>query len=554
MGVSKNYVALCCAILLIIIASWGARLYNTGQYGQNTNTLPFVSLLFSPDQISQQTILHNWQEGYGERAITGDDNWIVKWPIYWVANNLPLEPFTQQFVTVFVILTITAVGLFAAALFLIRQMLEDRSEKVIATVVVGLIMVAIPGITFEYIVWPNSRNIELAMYFWLVIGIYMFFDNYSKKDSRKSIKIGIATTVLATTLFFDDPLFMYITVPLLIGILFVRYLSGLDNVSKKMGLMYAGIILSIGGMYALRTLLSLITPHSTYMHRPSQFDAQTFMSNVLEFFTEGLQVIGINMQIGGQPRLSLIYSVVCASVAACALLGIVASLYRRPKLLFNHYMVLVLLWNCFLVGLMGPVITEDRASSRYNTALVVIEIIGCILFIKYFSLKRQKILLLGASSVAAVVSIVFVFQTMMQPKVNAYSLAIDDTVTLNSAIKKEGLRKGYSISKYGNIMTYLSDYDVQYVPSICLQTVSGGPLEVRYLDILTEIGVKNKLKVDKSFYLYIESEDRCALKDISKQFGKPEKEVAVQLNNGETARILVYDYDISRKIAVQKLE
>jgi hypothetical protein len=537
--------------LLAILVVWGIRLINTERTAYNTTELPFSSFYLTSDQISQQTILHNWQNGLGERAITGDDNWIIKWPIYYLLNSLPLNPITQQFVTAFIILGLTAFGILMVSVLFVNRLFKNTNHRIYATLAVTLLLISIPAVAFEYMAWPNSRNIELPLYFMLLYCI--FVSEFSYKWTKVNVlKIG-AVVLSATILFFDDPLFMYLLVPPLLGLMIFRYVVGIDNVNRKFITLFCGSIASVVGVYIFRFVITSLTPLGIYSHKPSSFEASLFVSNIITFFTDGLKVVGINLDINELSTIEILCTLVSAVLLACAFLGISASLIKAPKSLFLQYLLVLGFWNCFLVGAMGAALIGDLASSRYNIALVVLEILGLLYFIGLIKLKRQYvtvgILLLSLALVTSFLAV----NTRIYAVNERYIGNRQNQETIINTLKKEGLTKGYSNNNYGNIMTYLSDYQTQYLPSVCMDMVDGVS-EVRYFDILTEIGVKNKLKVNKSFYMYVEVDNKCIGDNIQKQFGRPVKSIDLKLNNGVDARVFIYDYDISKKIPVQSLD
>jgi len=539
-------------LLFVVIFTWALRLQNTQEHAQGSSPLPFTSFYLTSDQISQQTILHDWENGLGERAITGDDSFIVKWPIYYLTNNLPVSPVARQFLTSLLILSITAAGLMAILILFVHRIFKDKKHRLFGTLAIAGLLIAVPAVTFEYMAWPNSRNIELVMYLGLIYSLYISDFNLEWFRHRTLLKVSGIVGV-AALLFVDDPLFMYLSVPLLIGLIAFRYTMGVDNIGEKTILLSVVAALSFLGMYALRGILTFITPLAIYTHRPAAFDSILFVNNIKNFFIDGLKIVGVNFDVSTLSKTGLVFSALSLALFICAVIGIIAQIRKHPRSIFYQFLLLSVLWNAVLIGFMGDRITGDFASSRYNIAIYVIELIGIILLIKSIRLKRQYVLLATGLSLMVVLSCLFIYQAHKISDTERYSLNRQNQDQIINAIDQLGLKKGYSNNNYGNIMTFLSDYKTTYLPSVCMINADG-TAKLKYFDILTEIGVKNKLSVDRSFYMYVESDNKCTGENLIPQLGSPIDTKTLTLKNGVVANIFIYNYDISKNIPVQAIE
>lgn len=108
-----------------------------------------------------------------------------------------------------------------------------------------------------------------------------------------------------------------------------------------------------------------------------------------------------------------------------------------------------------------------------------------------------------------------------------------------NAVKKTGVRKGYTTYWQGNINTYLSKGKTLFLPTIC----EGGKIHTfRWLidgDQFSETA-------EKSFYLFdpgFTAPPLCTPQQAVQQLGKPEKIIVIS-----DKQLLIYPYDIGEKI------
>ena len=532
--------------LVLILCMWTVRLNNIRVHGydyQKFTTNPSGGY-FSSDLVAQQIILHNWQEGFRQGATTGDDTWVIKWPLYLLTNNLPMSQQIRYLIDTLIILWTTAIGLFCAAAYLIYQLFESTKRRCFAMAITAVFLASLPDITFEFLRWPNSRNIELPIYLGLII--ILFLSEHKNWFLKRSWQKAVSIVVVSGLLFVDDPLMMYMTVLPLLLLLGVRYILGSDRLTKTLkvgGLLVASVMV----MYILRFALFALSPLRVYKHFPPSFDLAGIISSIQQLMASSLRVVGISFSTQGLPLSEKVYILLSIGLAASAIIGLIISLKKQPKSLFYQYLAIIFVWNCVVVATLGPIVLEDMGNSRYFIVFPIIELIGLILLVSQIRLKRQFAalgLLLGLLLVATTL---LVSKTFSQPPVTS-----QDNQRIITLVHSYGLAKGYSNYGEANVDTYLSNYTTQYLSSVCV-TDPNGQSKLKYYDLLSEEGVKHAMKVSKSFYLYFpDAGSQCDPTIITSQLGIPNQIITFSLNqSGEQAQLAIYNYDISSRLPDQ---
>ena len=535
-------IGLCLALILCV---WTVRLNNIRVHGYDYQDFaPDRSqAYFSSDLVAQQTILHNWQIGFLQGATTGDDTWLIKWPLYILTNNLTVSPQVRHLINTLMVLWVTAIGLFCVATYLIYQLFGSTKRRWFAMGVTAVFLASLPDITFEFLRWPNSRNVELPIFLGLLI--VLFLSEHKKWFSKRSWQKVVGIIVTSGLLFVDDPLMMYMTVLPLLLLLSLRYVLGGEGLVKTLkggGLLAASVVV----MYALRLALFALTPLRVYKHLPAPFDLAGIISSTGAVMASSLKVIGISFSTQGLPLAEKLYILFSIGLAISAVIGIIISLKKQPRSLFYQYLAIIFVWNCVVVASLGPSVLQDAGNSRYLIVFPIIELVGLILLIAHIRLKRQFIALGLLLGLLLATTTLLVSKTFSQPVVSS-----QDYQQIITLVEGYGLKKGYADYGEANVNTFLSNYKTEFLSSVCV-TSAQGQNELDYYNLLSEEGVKQTMKASKSFYLYFVGADACDPLIIEKQLGVPSKVINFSLGySGRQARLAIYNYDISPRLPNQ---
>lgn len=527
------------------------RLYQELKDGHNLYPLPFQTFILSGDQTAQQTILHEWQNGYHDGAVTGENTWILKWPLYVVTNNLPLNSMQRQFITSEIILASVAAGLLGLLAYMTFLVTRSKEKMLFVSCIVAGLLIVIPAYMFEYLSWPNSRNIELVGFLWLLILPLKYeLDTRSVQKSKKGYYL--VSTVIATLLFVDDPLFMYLTIPLMAVLLVVRYLVGIEKQLSNLykPLLY-GAVAAIGSII-IRLILVFLTPLETIMRVPATLNAQGIQASVGTFISGTLSLLGVNSPKSGRTSIDLLFVGLYALILVGSMLGIALWYKKKPRSFFAQFLLFFGVWNLALFIVRGADASGDPAGNRYMMALYVCQLVGTVLLISFFRLRRQFVAL--TVTVGALILLVFAMLIVKPYKMAAtqYATRMDGIHRIVKLLEGNGLDKGYTRGGM-EPFKFISGYKINPITGVCMKQ-SDGSGKLYFFDLLSEVSIKNDYKSSKSYFLSLDAaRDNCTPELLTYQFGEPQQTLQLWSAVSGTYTISIYDYDISSRIPIQKM-
>jgi uncharacterized protein YneF (UPF0154 family) len=522
---------------VFVIAFWTARIiavnYAGYSYGYATNSNSYNS-----DEIAQQNILRDWQSGYRAKVSVGDDNWFIKYPIYVLTNNLPVNPISKLLITTFIIMYITAFfALYSIYRFIDIFVLDKRHRKR-SLVLMSMFLAILPGEAFHTLSMPNSRNIEVGLTLFLLLQLYrsLFDKHWLRAHFRPKL---VLLFLLLSSLIADDPLFLYIVVAPIALTAFGLYV--VDKLKSNYFWRLALFIFSAFiGAHIIKSLIVWLTPLSFTVHSSDIVSVSQFENNINLFLQFGLRIFGADAW-GAHFRnartiIRLTYILVLG--LACYFLG---RGYRRNNNLFYGALGSIFIWN-IVTFLINSEVTDSTAT-RYLIYAVPIEIIGLLLAVAAIKTTRQYMTVLAVLSVGLILSFFLVVKTITKDYHEQPNM-LDEQVI--SAIQKNGLTKGYGNYWLAGIQTYLSNNKIHELSIYCNLVNSKPKLKISLL--LSEDGALFLQHPSKSFLVYspLYQASSCSPSQLVPLLGQPAKLLNFGGPSGDT--MAIYNYDIASKI------
>jgi hypothetical protein len=530
-----NLVLIACFIF--VTALWTARAIAINYTGYSYNTYT-NSNTYTSDEVAQQNILKDWQSGYRLKVAVGDDNWVIKYPLYVVTNNLPLSPIGQLLVTIIVLLTITAFMLVYSASRFINLLEKDKIKRTRYLILITIFLAVIPGDALFTFAQINSRNVEIGLTLFLLLQLYrsIFDKNWMKNHFRLKL---CSLLVLLSVLIANDPLFLYMIVaPVFLVAIFMYLFKKIDN--RYFWNLTIFIILSLIGEEVLKFLMVQLLPLTFSAHTSSIVSLPQFETNLSLLLNGGVNVFGINLwgdHFKNIRTVSRLIYLIIFTLSVCFI-------YRgckKNKNIFYGSLVFILFWN-FLSFTLNTIITNST-SERYLIYAIPIEIIGLILVIISISNNRQYYALLALLSCLLCFSLYTNTKTIINYHNNQTNTL--DTLVI-SALEENGLTKGYGSYWLSEIQTYLSNNKIQEINISCDPGGSSSALTLNSL--LGEDGAYYKDHPAKTFLVYSPAYDKsgCSPTNLTTLIGAPAKVLNFGGANGDY--VAIYNYDIGRYI------
>lgn len=528
----KAHLWLMCLALVVIV--WCFRLLSISYAGYPPVTTTNQT---GSDQVAQQNILWYWQHGYHEGASTGDDNWFIKYPLYVIANSLPISPLKQQFVISLVLLIITAFLILYSLKGIIRLFTENVGQRRNALVGCSIFLAAVPLTAFFILTIPNSRNIELGMSCFLLLKLAGFLKFPPARPLHKN-RNAYLLMVVAGCLLADDPLFVYeLAAPFLLAVGIYYFAAKLSwrTATQLLGFALAALVLS----RIIRQILQLVLPLKFIAHVSMIASYDGFLNNLRLLLVNGVKILGIDMwgrtPLAAGTLLTLSFMVIFGA----ALKGLVGRAVHDSPHVFKEILLIIGLTviAIFLASTFFAERAVDRLSGRYIIMLLPLELIGLAFCLVRLRLARQQLfmaatLLIAFILVAGQSGRALAAHYHTQPEAEDYMII--------SQIESRGLHKGYA--EYGRavIESYLSAHKLFIGSVVCQKPVN----TLTYFDTLSEKSVFTK-SAQRSFYLFSPANSSdCTAPQLAAQFGSPSQ--IVRLSDGEY--LAIYNYDIGTRI------
>ncbi len=525
----QRYLLLVCFAIVMIV--WSFRLLDL-QY--RSINLPST---YTSDAIAQQVILHDWQEGYRESAMMGEDSWFMKFPLYIVSNNLPVSSVKKLFITSEVILAITLLLVLISIQRFLKSLNVSEKRRKLALMASSMFLAAVPTTTFFVFQFPNSRNIEIGLFLLILVELYRYFVFKNAYKTHKRLKTS-GLVLLSAVLFANDPLFLYLfaipTALFCCGYLIFCNKSHDVKIRSLLVMTLLSIVLS----KALAYILSVVLPIKYIIHNSKFATFDVFIVNLKVFFNNAINIFGVNFWGNKYASTGTLKAFLFICLLMISIYGII-TMAKKYKSVPSSGLIAFLAVFTIVVFLVGTdfSIGTNSLSGRFLILLVPIEILGLVYALAY--LKNLRIVAVVLLCLLAVFTqtLASTGRAVIQnrhARVNAI-----DAVPLQ-VITENNLTKGYAPYSRSATLTYSSNFNVHVISSEC----SLQDKQMYFSPVLTEKANLNRAS-DKSFYIYdsLRPYD-CKPEDLLTLLGTPEKTIPLPM--GEVLNI--YNYDITPKI------
>ena len=530
--VSRHLLAVC---FIFVMSIWTIRLASL-YYGP-TSVGPNGSL-YTSDAVAQQVILKDWQKGYRQSAVVGQDNWVIKYPLYIATNNLPISANYRILTTSWLILATTAfLIIWSLQRFMFTLGSAGRRKKQLSLLALSAFLAAIPATTFFIFQFPNSRNIEIGLAMFLMVELHRFF--VSKRIYQTHTYIKIAAILLTSSLLLaDDPLFFYeFGLPLLF--ITAAYFIFLPQVARwKLYVIGGFAALSVIASKLIAQALTALTPLSYIKPQMAFASFDQFIVNLKYLFSNAIDIFGIDFW-GKEPfKLHTILVYVFIIIFVFSVYGFISqarshkdSIIHGVSVTIGVIAVAVFCLNTFFSSGL------DNLSGRYLIILIPVQLFALSYALLKINNKRLNGFIMVCLALAVMLTAIFSVKTIVT---NFHEPVNNIDRSVLSAIKKANLSKGYAAYSRSTTLTYSSDFKVNVVSVECgLQDK-----KMYFSPVLSEEGALNQ-PVQKSFYLYDPTRPYdCQAQDLRHLFGDPQQSITLP-----TKEVLnIYNYDINTRI------
>lgn len=529
--IQLKYLFLICFALVMSV--WTVRLLDL-HYG--SANLP-AGALYVSDAVAQQVILNEWQEGYSDQAFMGKDSWFIKFPLYVFTNNLPVSPPWRIYITSWLILLATAFLILISIKRFLKSLNTSEDRRKLSLLATSIFLAAIPSTAFFLFQFPNSRNIEIGLFLFLLVEIHRLFILKDSYKNRKILKLS-ALFLASIVLIANDPMFLYLfAIPIVLFCCAYLVFCRRDQYSKVAKLLGMTCIAVVAAK-VLAYLLTVILPIAYVEHFSKVATFEVFLLNIKTLFNNAINVLGINLWGNSFTDINILIAGIFMLILVVAAYGLVAKAtrYRASPTYGLPAFLAVFTIIVFCIGINSS-IGIDMLSGRYLILLGPLEILGlayALVYIKNMRLIALIFVCLFGILSATLISNWYAINEKRHTQVNRL-----DRYPLD-VIEENHLSKGYAAYSRATTLTYSSNFNVHVVSSEC----SLQDRQMYFSSVLTEKASLRRPS-DKSFYLYdpLRPYD-CKPDDLRLVLGDPKK--VIPLPTGEILNI--YDYDIAPKI------
>lgn len=523
--------------LVILLSVWTLRLVQTHYNGYFLGYTGITN--YHSDDTAQANILWEWQNGYKGGAVVGDDNWIIKYPIYIFTNNLPIQPIWRLFLNSLITTYITA-GLMMIAIYGFSKLLiaGNKNKQKLTVLLTSLVLASIGQEAFGVIKMPNSRNIELGIFMLLTFALLAYELKPKLFKNNKKLKL-IGLIVMIGILCANDPMFIYLGLAPLGLLVVIRYFfvnQKLSTTVKYLAFMFFGLIVTF-----LFKKLILLLPLNFAHHEGKLIQPDVVFKNLPELIESNMRILGVNVfdTLEHFSKAWFLYSsiiaiIVVLSIWAVFFKTIIKDKFKGPVTI--SYVALLWVWIP-LVYSFSTLSDPPSATGRYLILLNALFIVSLILLFSITNKRRQLIALGGMIFILLTIVLIKNTKSLLN-----HGLPNGNNFTIIKAVEDEGLTKGYAGLFTAGINDYLSNHKVNIAPVLCRNS------KLVNHDIFIN---KDRVKeaTNQSFFIYktngpSETID-CSPEVLVPQFGDPAKVIPVM--NGD-AIIAIYDYDIGNNI------
>jgi hypothetical protein len=234
----------------------------------------------------------------------------------------------------------------------------------------------------------NSRNIEIGIFFILLLALYCYENRSKWFEDRTRLKVaGIA--ILYAVLCANDPMFSYLTLIPFALLVVAFYFFGklkLQELFRYLCLVFVVVISTFIMKLILMSVLSL----KFYAHPGIIAPFNKVAENVMYFFGNGIGILGIDI-FGKKPtETSCLLGISMLVVTALAISGFVYS-FKKERSLFSAFLLVLWVWIPAVCVVSSLTVTGEVG--RYLILLPLLVPLGLVFAIKNSKLMRQMMLI-----------------------------------------------------------------------------------------------------------------------------------------------------------------
>jgi hypothetical protein len=497
-----------------------------------------ASWTFTSDDVAQQTIAHDLMQPGPHAILLENDTYVSKLPVYLVFNSV-LRPGRTQLVLESLVFNITMVLL----LFWWWRMSSFSKP----TAWLPFLWFLAAGVFWmSQTINPNTRNVD--------IGIMLLYAAYAIKGARASLKTHSMKLPLAILGFgaiggclsYDDPYFLFfIVLPLLLA-LFIQF-----YVRKSfllIMLLVTILIICLGVYFSIAEVLKhfgllisnkneLSTIAATITH------PKDIPRRALQVMNAYLSLLGASPAYMQPDSFEWLRISANGVIVLLGLSGLWIIVRKKSYEILRLYLPITFIAVFACLTITGIFITE---SARY--LIVLLPTTALLVDITLQQLRRLRPLYYRIAAAAVVIAVTCNTVQALTHLHQSQSSQPQNQISyrLASVMQKNNVSAVYATYWLSNITYYLSDYHANVLPAICSKgalfqdpTLLDG---VRFNNRYKNIGIlvsptfaipnENSLVATKNKPV----NPTCTLSAMYKQFGKPQKILAVS----PSVELLVY--------------
>lgn len=523
----------------LLLFSWSVQLINTHYNGYFLEYTGHTQ--YHTDDVPQANIIHSWQNGNRDGAIVGDDNWIIKYPIYLLTNNLNIEPTKRLFLNSFITLAITALVLVIGFYILAKTYLKDRTKQVLSVLTATLLTGSLSEVAFGIIKIPNSRNIEIAVFI-LILAIIAGYERNTLTINRKSC---FGLVLLAALVMANDPMFVFIGAVPIAAICLLFWFFGKN--SLKINKIFFATLLSLPLYLIVKKIIIFVLPMELYHHRPRLESYEGIVAKMDYLVAEASKLLSLDIFKREIYSLSTL-KVILSFALVLMIIGSVIHYLRHEKIYFSPIKEAGIIVFVIILWSVAAISNSSTQSARYLIVVPFLLYSLSIFLYKVLPLRRQ---VYSIFSLVVAIWLISLFANVRAIAQGNHQVPNAANYQVINAIEEKGLKKGYAEFWAAPINTYLSNQSINFVPITCENEVNNP--KVGIMNILMEASAFSK-PADRTFILYtpeMKALSLCSLENLKQQFGEIDERVAIENTRYE---LLIYDRDIAKQMPIYKLE
>jgi hypothetical protein len=494
---------------------------------------------YNSDQVAQQDLLRDWQQGFRQGTTVGPDDYFLKYPLYLLVNNLPIGPLKQLFIASWALLATTAILTLKAAELCcspIARRLRVPNRLPVAILVVAAALAATPVLNFYWLEFPNSRNLEIGLGLYLLARLHLYVNGEAE---GRSAWLNCLDIVLAAALFADDPLTLYVLAPPVVVVIALYGLrspgTGEALPLRRLGVAMGSVVVAGVASLVIIRALQVVLPLKIETAIAQTVSAATFLSNLQYFVTYAIQMFGLTPWDIGLRTSAALLTVVYAGLSVATILGFIWAWRREPGQVLVPFLVAIFVW------LLVVFLVADPGSGGYDRELefcVAILMFGLGITVVYAANVR----LVAAVATVATCALVVVLSTSAWAFLHQRTTPDQPQLATIATLESLHLKKGYAEYWDAGIDRFLSRGHVDIVNVECFD-----PSNPIYFNWYSDKGMLN-LHAEKTFYILAPTNtSACSLTTLDRLLGPPARIVPVRTNYYPT-EIVIYDYDIGPRL------